>query len=288
MDSERSYWLKIHHATVSATISLRHKIDIETGARLEAKELHLHDIAVADISLDRPLPFTPYKTNRELGGFILIDRISSATVAAGMISFELKQDHCIPWQQSSINKADRAALKQQKPACIWLTGLSGAGKSTIADALEQYLFSRGMHTYILDGDNLRHGLNRDLGFTESDRAKNTERVAEVAKVLVDAGLITIVAIISPHRSDRAHARSLFSIGEFVEVYVDTPLDVCETRDPKGLYVKARRGEIPNFTGISSPYEPPENPEVHISTVDIGIKESVHRIASVLQLVDANG
>lgn len=278
----RSYWLKLHHATVPVTISsIRNRVDIATGAKLSAHEINLNDICVANLSLDRPIPFMPYSENRNLGGFILIDRSDNATVAAGMIDYDLRRDHNISWQNLTIDRAGRAAIKHQSPHCIWLTGLSGSGKSTIADALDRYLFSKGKHTYILDGDNVRHGLNRDLGFSEADRAENTRRTAEVAKLLVDAGLIVIVAIISPYQSDRDHARSLFNPGEFIEVFVDTPLEICETRDPKGLYGKARRGEIPNFTGITSPYEPPLSPELRIEGDANKVSESVAQIIAAM-------
>ena len=223
----------------------------------------MNAVAAVHISLDRALPIAPYAQNRALGGFILIDRISQATVAAGMIDYALRRDRNLHWQRLSVDQAARAGLKHQTARCIWFTGLSGSGKSTLANLLEKRLHAEGRHTYVLDGDNVRHGLNRDLGFTEADRAENIRRVAEVAKLMVDAGLIVIVAFISPYRAERAFARSLFEPGEFVEVFVDTPLEECERRDPKGLYAKARRGEIPGFTGIDSPYELPERPDIRI-------------------------
>jgi bifunctional enzyme CysN/CysC len=227
------------------------------------------------------LPFAPYADNRELGGFILIDRITQATVGAGMIDFALRRDRNLHWQALAVDKAARAAIKHQTPQCVWMTGLSGSGKSTLANLLEKRLHALGRHTYVLDGDNVRHGLNRDLGFTEADRVENIRRVAEVARLMVDAGLIVIVAFISPFRAEREFARSLFAPGEFVEVFVDTPLAECEQRDPKGLYAKARRGEIPAFTGISSPYEPPLQPEVHLRTHEHSAEALAEQLAQAL-------
>lgn len=262
----RPYALKLHHATVGAQItSIRHQVDVDSGAHLAARELPMNGIAAVHLSVDRPLPFAPYAQSRALGGFILIDRLTQATVGAGMIDFALRRDHNLHWQALDVNRVARAALKHQQPRCVWLTGLSGAGKSTIANLLEKRLHAQGRHTYVLDGDNVRHGLNRDLGFTEADRVENIRRVAEVARLMVDAGLIVIVAFISPFRAEREFARSLFAPGEFIEVFVDAPLAECERRDPKGLYAKARRGEIAAFTGLSSPYEPPLTPEFHLQT-----------------------
>ncbi len=264
----RPYWLKLGHRTVGATItSIRHLIDPDSGAHLAAREVPMNGIAAVHLSVDRPLAFLPYAQSRVLGGFILIDRLTQTTAGAGMIDYALRRDHQLHWQRLEVDKAARAALKHQTPRCVWLTGLSGSGKSTLANLLDKRLHALGRHTYVLDGDNVRHGLNRDLGFTEADRAENIRRVAEVAKLMVDAGLIVIVAFISPYRAEREFARSLFSPGEFIEVYVDTPLAECERRDPKGLYAKARRGEIPAFTGVSAPYEAPLQPELHLRTAE---------------------
>jgi bifunctional enzyme CysN/CysC len=253
----RSFWLKCGTKTVNATVTrIKHVLNVNTLEKLAAEKLTLNSVATCNISTDAPLVFDPYLENRATGGFILIDRLTNNTVAAGMIDFALRRAKNISPQAFAINKEARAAAKNQTPKVFWFTGLSGSGKSTIANAFEQKLHAMGKHTYILDGDNVRHGLNRDLGFTETDRVENIRRVAEVAKLMVDAGLIVLVTFISPFRADRAMARSLFKEGEFIEVFLDTPLAVAEQRDPKGLYAKARRGEIKNFTGIDSPYEPP--------------------------------
>ena len=262
----RPYWLKLAHRAVAATVtSIRHVIDADSGAHLAAREVPMNGIAAVHVSVDRPLPHLPYAQSKVLGGFILIDRVTQATAGAGMIDFALRRDRNLHWQKLDVDKAARGAIKHQVPKCVWFTGLSGAGKSTLANLLERRLHSEGKHTYVLDGDNVRHGLNRDLGFTEADRAENIRRVSEVAKLMVDAGLIVLVAFISPFRAERDYARSLFAPGEFIEVYVDTPLEECERRDPKGLYAKARLGEIPAFTGISSPYEAPLTPELRCAT-----------------------
>ena len=280
----RPYWLKLHHGTVGATLtSIRHLEDPATGAHLAAREVPMNAVAAVHISLDRALPIAPYAQNRALGGFILIDRISQATVAAGMIDYALRRDRNLHWQRLSVDQAARAGLKHQTARCIWFTGLSGSGKSTLANLLEKRLHAEGRHTYVLDGDNVRHGLNRDLGFTEADRAENIRRVAEVAKLMVDAGLIVIVAFISPYRAERAFARSLFAPDEFVEVFVDTPLEECERRDPKGLYARVRHGEIPNFTGITSPYEPSLTPEIHLKTLKNSPDDSIATIVKILSL-----
>ena len=278
----RSYWLKLHHRTVSAVVTtIRHLVDADTGTHLSAREAPMNSVAAVHLSADRPLPFTPYTDNRELGGFILIDRMTQATVGAGMIDFALRRDSNLHWQALAVDKAARAQIKQQHARCVWLTGLSGSGKSTIANLLEKRLHIQGRHTYVLDGDNVRHGLNRDLGFTQADRVENIRRVAEVAKLMVDAGLIVIVAFISPFRAEREFARSLFAPGEFLEVFVDTPLEKCEQRDPKGLYAKARRGEIPGFTGIASPYEAPLHAEFHLQTSAESAQALAERIAQGL-------
>ncbi len=262
----RSYWLKVHAKEVSATVmEIKHREDINTGSHLAAKVLNLNEIAVVTISTTHPVAFEPYTVNRTLGGFVFIDKLSCATVGAGMIEFALRRSTNIHWQSLEVGKAQRALLKNQTPRCIWFTGLSGSGKSTVANQLEKRLHAEGRHTYMLDGDNVRHGLNRDLGFTDADRVENLRRVAEVAKLMVEAGLIVIVSFISPFRAERRAARDLFGPEEFVEIHVSTPIAECEKRDVKGLYAKARKGELKNFTGIDSPYETPENPEMVIDT-----------------------
>jgi bifunctional enzyme CysN/CysC len=262
----RSYLLKLGSATAAATVTgLKHGIDIDTLAEVAATTLDLNGIGVANLSLDRPLPFVPYAQSRELGGFILIDRITNATVGAGMIHFALRRAHNIHWQRLEIGRQAHAAQKGQRPRVVWFTGLSGAGKSTIANLVEKKLHHLGRHTFLLDGDNVRHGLNRDLGFTDADRVENIRRVGEVARLMADAGLIVLCAFISPFRAERRMVRALMAEGDFVEVHVDAPLAEAERRDVKGLYRKARAGELPNFTGIDSPYEAPEAPEIRIDT-----------------------
>ncbi|HMN85851.1 MAG TPA: sulfate adenylyltransferase subunit CysN [Bauldia sp.] len=262
----RPYLLKSGTRTVGAAVSeLKHQVDIESFKPLAAKTLHLNDIGLCNISLSEPIAFDLYDDNKTTGSFILIDRFTNATVAAGMIRFGLRRATNIHWQALTVDRDARAHLKSQKPCILWFTGLSGAGKSTIANLFEAKLHLMGRHTYILDGDNVRHGLNRDLGFTDADRVENIRRVAEAAKLFVDAGLIVLVSFISPFRSERAMARELVGPGEFIEVFVDAPLSVTEARDPKGLYRKARAGEIKNFTGIDSPYEPPVNPDIRLDT-----------------------
>ena len=262
----RTYLLKTQSKEVRARVtSIKYRVDIGSEARLAARTLGLNDIGVLNLSTTQPIPFEPYASNRTLGSFILIDPMSFETIGAGMIDFALRRASNVHWQSLEISRQRRADLKGQRPCCVWFTGLSGSGKSTIANTLEQRLFAAGRHTYLLDGDNVRHGLNRDLGFTEADRAENIRRVAEVARLMVDAGLIVLVSFISPFRAEREFARSLFGDGEFIEVFVDTPLEECERRDAKGLYAKARAGQLPNFTGIDSPYEPPSAAEVHLRT-----------------------
>jgi bifunctional enzyme CysN/CysC len=279
----RPYWMKIGTKTVTATITEpKHKVNVNTLEHLAAKKLALNEIGVCNISTDQPIAFDPYTENRDTGGFILIDRITNATVGAGLIHFALRRSQNIHWQALDVNKSARAGLKGQKPCVLWFTGLSGAGKSTIANLVEKQLLSLGRHTYLLDGDNVRHGLNRDLGFTDTDRVENIRRVAEVAKLMADAGLIVMVSFISPFRAERRMARSLFEFGEFLEVHVDAPLAVVEGRDPKGLYRKARRGELKNFTGIDSPYEPPEKPELYIDTLASTAEESATLIVERLR------
>ncbi|MCX7247970.1 MAG: sulfate adenylyltransferase subunit CysN [Burkholderiales bacterium] len=276
----RSYWLKLHTQEVSASVTdIKYREDIDSGNHLAAKTLGMNDIALVKLSLSQPVVFEPYASNRTLGGFILIDKLSFETVAAGMISFALRRSANIHWQALTVDRAARAASLAQTPRCIWFTGLSGSGKSTIANLLEKRLHAQGRHTYILDGDNLRHGLNRDLGFTQADRVENIRRAAEVAKLMVDAGLLVLVSFISPFRAERELARSLFAPGEFVEVFVDASLAECERRDPKGLYAKARRGELKNFTGIDSPYEAPLVPEVHLHSAKIDAQALTGQLAN---------
>jgi len=237
---------------------------------------------VCELELDRPVPFEPYIDNRALGGFILIDRLTNNTAGAGLINFALRRSQNVHWQALDVDKPLRARLKGQKACVLWLTGLSGAGKSTIANRIEKRLAAAGRHTYLLDGDNVRHGLNKDLGFTAQDRVENIRRVAEVARLMVDAGLIVLVSFISPFRSERRMARELFAPGEFYEVFVDTPLAEAERRDVKGLYRKARRGELKNFTGIDSPYERPESPEIRIDTTTLSADEAAARVIGHLE------
>ncbi len=281
----RQYLLKLASKEVTATITdIKYQQDVNTGAHLAAKSLSLNGIATVNLSTAAPLAFEPYTLNRTLGGFILIDKLSYETVAAGMIHFALRRANNIHWQALELNQARRAEQKHQTPRCIWFTGLSGSGKSTLANLLDKQLYALGKHTYLLDGDNIRHGLNRDLGFTEEDRVENIRRVAEVARLMVDAGLMVIVSFISPFESERQLARSLFKEGEFIEVFVDTPLAVCEQRDVKGLYAKARAGNLKNFTGIDSPYEAPEQPEVHLRYQEQAeMSEQVAQILRALKL-----
>ncbi|HET7007257.1 MAG TPA: adenylyl-sulfate kinase, partial [Candidatus Binatia bacterium] len=274
----RTYAAQIHSKSANVSVThIKHRLDINSGAHLAAKMLGLNEIATVNVSFDRPVPFAPYRDNRRLGGFILIDKLTHETVCAGVIHFALRRAVNVHWQALEVTKSARAALMGQQPRCLWFTGLSGSGKSTIANLLDKRLHADGRNTYILDGDNVRHGLNRDLGFTEADRVENIRRIGEVAKLLVDAGLIVIVSFISPYRAERQLARDLFEPGEFVEIYVDTPLDECERRDVKGLYAKARRGELKNFTGIDSAYEIPEAPEIHLRTLELKPEACVERI-----------
>ena len=278
----RGYWLKIGSQTVGAQITeIKHRVDINSQKPLAAKRVNLNEVAYCNLMLDQSIAFESYADNRTLGGFILIDRQSNATVGCGTIDFALRRATNIHWHQLEIGRQARAAIKGQTPACLWFTGLSGSGKSTIANLVDRRLHMMGYHTYILDGDNVRHGLNKDLGFTDEDRVENIRRVAEVAKLMVDAGLIVLVSFISPFRDERRMARDLFDESEFLEVFVDTPLELCEQRDPKGLYRRARAGEIPNFTGISSPYEPPEHADIHLPTVDLTTEQSVELVTSRL-------
>ena len=244
---------------------------------IAAQTLELNEIGIVNLTTDRPISFVPFKENKTLGGFILIDRITNATVAGGMINFSLNRASNIQWQKMDVTRENRAKLKNQKPVVVWMTGLSGSGKSTIANALEKKLLQMNFHTFILDGDNIRLGLNKDLGFSDADRVENIRRVGQVAKLMTDAGLIVIVAFISPFRSDRDLVKKMIGKKEFVEVFIDTPLSVAEDRDVKGLYAKARSGKLKNFTGIDSPYETPENPDIHIKTKSQSIDESVNEI-----------
>ncbi|KQX95227.1 adenylyltransferase [Rhodanobacter sp. Root480] len=262
----RTYWMKIGTRTVNARVmSIKHKVDVNSQAKLAARHLDLNEVGYCTVGLDDAIAFEAYTANRTLGGFILIDRQSNATVACGMLDFALDRSSNVHWQHMDIDKSVRGSSKGQQPTCLWFTGLSGAGKSTIANLVERRLHVLGYHTYLLDGDNVRHGINKDLGFTPEARVENIRRVAEVAHLMVDAGLIVLVSVISPYQSERRSARELFDTGEFLEVFVDTTLAECEARDPKGLYQKARAGEIRNFTGIDSPYEKPEAPDIHLVT-----------------------
>ena len=279
----RTYAMKLGAKTVAATIApLRYRINVNTLEHLAAERLELNEIGVCELELDQPIAFDPYVENRETGGFILIDRLTNDTVGAGMLHFALRRAQSIHIQHVDVDKAARARLKGQRPCVVWLTGLSGAGKSTIANLVERRLHAMGRHTYILDGDNVRHGLAKDLGFNAEDRVENIRRLAEVAKLMVDAGLIVLTAFISPFRAERRMARGLLGEDEFIEVFVDTPLRVAEQRDAKGLYKKARRGEIKNFTGIDSPYEEPEAPEIRIETTAVSAEDAAEGIISELE------
>jgi bifunctional enzyme CysN/CysC len=279
----RTYLLKLGARTVSASVTdIKHRVNVNTLEHTAAKRLELNEIGLVNLSLDQAIPFEAYADNRQMGGFILVDRLSNRTVGAGMINFALRRADNIHWQHTDVTKASRSALKAQRGQVVWLTGLSGAGKSTIANLVEKRLHALGRHTYLLDGDNVRHGLNKDLGFTEEDRVENIRRVAEVAKLMVDAGLIVLTAFISPFRAERQLARDLLDQGEFIEVFVDTPLAVAEARDVKGLYKKARSGQLKNFTGVDSPYEAPETPELRIDTTAIDPVEAAEKIVAWLE------
>ncbi|MXO74868.1 sulfate adenylyltransferase subunit CysN [Altererythrobacter aerius] len=274
----RAYWMKIGTQTVSATVQHpKYEVNVNTLEHLAAKTLDLNAIGVAEIATDRPIVFEPYAENRTLGGFILIDKLTNRTVAAGMLHFSLRRAQNVHWQPTDVTREAHAALKNQTPRVLWFTGLSGSGKSTIANAVEKQLAVMNRHTFLLDGDNVRHGLNRDLGFTEADRIENIRRVGEVAKLMADAGLIVLTAFISPFRAEREMVRAMLPEGEFVEIFVDTPLAVAEARDVKGLYKKARSGELKNFTGIDSPYEPPESPDIVVNTVEMSAEEAAEAI-----------
>ncbi len=278
----RGYWLKLATQTVTATIAApKYEIDVNSMEHLAAKSLSLNGIGVAEVTTDRAITFEPYADSRELGGFILIDKITNATVAAGMIHFSLRRAQNIHWQALEISRTQHAAMKGQQPAVLWFTGLSGSGKSTIANMVEKKLHANGRHTFLLDGDNIRHALNKDLGFTDADRIENIRRVGEVAKLMTDAGLIVLTAFISPFRAERELVRSMLPDGEFLEIHIDTPLHVAEERDVKGLYKKARSGELKNFTGIDSPYEAPVTPEIRIDTTQTTPEEAAELIVNRL-------
>ncbi|MGD9882583.1 MAG: adenylyl-sulfate kinase [Reyranella sp.] len=280
----RPYLMRLGPATMTATVSeLKHQLDIDDGTHKAAKQLAANEIGFANLALDRPMPFDRYDDNRDTGGFVLIDRLTNATVGAGMIRFPLRRAANLRWHDFTVNRGQRSAIKGHRPAVLWFTGLSGAGKSTIADGVEKRLLALGHHTYTLDGDNVRHGLNRDLGFTAADRVENIRRVIETAHLMADAGLIVLVSFISPFRAERARARERLG-GDFffAEIFVDTSLDECERRDPKGLYRKARAGSLQNFTGLDSPYEPPEQPDLHLRTTASTIDAEVEQVLGILR------
>lgn len=274
----RAYYLQLGTTEVSASLAKpKYKINIETNEHNATKTLEINEIGVTILTTEREIPFTSYEENRELGGFILIDKISNQTIAAGLINFSLRRSKNIHWQKTDISREQRAAIKKQTPAVLWMTGLSGSGKSTIANAVELKLTQQGYHTYLLDGDNIRHGLNKDLGFTKADRIENIRRIAEVSKLMADAGLIVITAFISPFRSERKAAREIIKEAKFAEIFIDTPLQIAEQRDVKGLYAKARSGKLKNFTGVDSPYEEPVSPEIKIDTTLTDIETAASSI-----------
>ncbi len=280
----RPYLMKIGTRTVGVTIANpKYRVDVNNLDHLAAHTLELNEIGVCNISLDRAIPFDPYTTNRDTGGFVIIDKLTQNTVGAGLLHFALRRSHNIHWQDVRVDKSARAELNGQQPGVVWFTGLSGSGKSTIANIVEAKLHALGVRTYLLDGDNVRHGLNRDLGFTDADRVENIRRIAEVSALMVDAGIVVLVSFISPFRAERRLARDRVEDGEFIEVHVDTPLDVAEERDPKGLYAKARAGELTNFTGIDSPYEEPEAPEVHIDTTAMTAEQAAEAVIDTLRV-----
>ena len=278
----RSYLLAAGPRVVPATVTVvRHRLDVVSGQKLAARVLDMNDIGRIEIATDVPIPMDMYTQCRDTGGFLLIDRVSADTVAAGMVTHALRRSLNVVPHAYEVDRGARARLKHQTPRVVWLTGLSGSGKSTVADALERRLFALGMHTFVLDGDNVRTGINKDLGFTPEDRAENVRRVAEAAKLMVDAGLVVIVALISPFRADRRAAREIFADDDFVEVFIDTPVEMCVERDPKGLYAKAKSGSLPNMTGMGQEYEPPEHADVHLdgtASVDDNVEILVRRLA----------
>ncbi|MDZ4112307.1 MAG: adenylyl-sulfate kinase [Brevundimonas sp.] len=279
----RAYVVKLGAATVTGQVTdIRHRINVETSEHLAARTLELNDIGVCHLHLDAPLTFEPYAINCDLGGLILIDRQTNETVGAGLIRFALRRSANVQWQALDVGRAERAALKRQKPLVLWFTGLSGAGKSTIANLVDKRLFADGRHTFLLDGDNVRHGLNQDLGFTDADRVENIRRITEVARLMADAGLIVLVSAISPFAAERRMARERMAPGEFIEIFVDAPLAVVEGRDVKGLYRKARAGDLTNFTGIDSPYEQPENPDIHIDAAALTPEQACERIIEAIR------
>ena len=278
----RAYELRLGTQAVSARVQApKYAVNVNNMEHLAAKTLGLNEIGVVELATDQPVVFAPYADSHKLGSFVLIDKMSNATVAAGMLHFSLRRAHNIHWQAVDIDRAAHAALKGQRPKILWFTGLSGSGKSTIANAVEKKLHANGKHTFLLDGDNVRHGLNKDLGFTDADRIENIRRIGEVAKLMTDAGLIVLTAFISPFRAERDMVRQLVDAGDFVEIHVDTPLDVAEQRDVKGLYKKARAGELKNFTGIDSPYERPEAPEISVNTTELSAEEAADMIIAYL-------
>ncbi|MGO9425977.1 MAG: sulfate adenylyltransferase subunit CysN [Steroidobacteraceae bacterium] len=282
----RPYWLKLGTQTASATIyAPKYQINVNTLEHLAAKTLGLNAIGVANLSTDKPLVFEPYAKSRDLGGFILIDKISNSTVAAGLLHFALRRSQNVHWQALDIDRDAHARLKHQQPRLLWFTGLSGAGKSAIANLVQKKLYALGMHSFLLDGDNIRHGLNKDLGFTDADRVENIRRIGEVARLMTDAGLIVLTAFISPFRAERRMVRDMTPPGEFIEIYVETPLEIAEQRDVKGLYKKARAGELKHFTGIDSPYEAPEHPEIRVNTVETTAEQAADAIVAYV-LADA--
>jgi len=279
----RPYLMKIGARTVGVSFGRpKYRINVNTLEHTAATTLELNEIGVCNVNVDRPIPFDPYTDNRDMGGFIVIDRLTNSTVGAGLLHFALRRSQNVHWQPLDVDQDAHARLKGHRPCVVWFTGLSGAGKSTIANLVEKRLHAQGVHTTMLDGDNVRHGLNKDLGFTEQDRVENIRRVAEVARLMVDAGLVVLVSFISPFRAERRMARGLVAENQFCEVHVDTPLRVAEGRDVKGLYARARRGELPNFTGIDSPYEAPEHPEVRIDTTGIEPATAADRVVDRLR------
>jgi len=279
----RPWWVRLHTAEVTGTVTaLRHRVDVQTGNTVSATALEMNGIGRVTLRFDRPVPVCRYGADRVLGAAVLVDKLTHATAGAAMVRELAGPGKNLFWQATSVDREARSRLKGQSPRCVWFTGLSGSGKSTIANLVEASLHARGRHTYLLDGDNVRHGLNRDLGFSAEDRAENIRRVAEVARLMVDAGLVVLVSFISPFRAEREFARALFRAGEFIEIFVDTPLEVCEARDPKRLYERARKGQLGQFTGIDSPYETPCRPEITVLTTETRPEEATRLILSYLE------